>query len=100
MGTLTDSIAIGLPPLMVWLMPSGRKLGRCGQGFPWGAALVSGMVFAAVHLHAATFLPLWFLGVAFAWLYWTSGTIRSSMLCHFLFNVINLSLCLFIGMEA
>ena len=88
---------MGLFNLCRWC---GRKLGRSGQGFPWGAALVSGMVFAAVHLHAATFLPLWFLGVAFAWLYWTSGTIRSSMLCHFLFNVINLSLCLFIGMEA
>ena len=65
--------------------------------FPWISALVSGAVFAAVHLHAATFLPLWFLGVAFAWLYWKSGTIRSSMLCHFLFNLINLSLCLIIG---
>ena len=65
--------------------------------FPWVAALISGAVFAAVHVHAATFAPLWFLGVAFAWLYWASGTIRSSMLCHFLFNLINLSLCLLVG---
>ena len=63
----------------------------------WLSALISGAVFAAVHLHAATFLPLWFLGVAFAWLYWKSGTIRSSMLCHFLFNLINLALCLIVG---
>ena len=67
--------------------------------FPLVSALVSGAVFAAVHVHAATFAPLWFLGVAFAWLYWKSGTIRSSMLCHFLFNLINLSLCLLVGLN-
>ncbi len=87
---------MGLFNLCRWC---GRKMGRQGEGFPWIAALVSGAVFAAVHLHAATFLPLWFLGVAFAWLYWASGKIASSMLCHFLFNVINLSLCLLIGAE-
>ena len=65
--------------------------------FPLVSALISGAVFAAVHFHAATFLPLWFLGVAFAWLYWKSGTVFSSMLCHFLFNLVNLVLCLFIG---
>jgi membrane protease YdiL (CAAX protease family) len=67
------------------------------RSFPVVSALVSGAVFAAVHFHAATFLPLWFLGVAFAWLYWKSGTLFSSMLCHFLFNLVNLVLCLAIG---
>ena len=65
--------------------------------FPVVSALISGAVFAAVHIHAATFLPLWFLGVAFAWLYWKSGTVFSSMLCHFLFNLVNLVICLSIG---
>jgi membrane protease YdiL (CAAX protease family) len=64
------------------------------QSFPVVSALISGAVFATVHFHAATFLPLWFLGVAFAWLYWKSGTVFSSMLCHFLFNLVNLVLCL------
>ena len=68
--------------------PDGRA------AFPLFPALSSGAIFAAVHFHAATFVPLWFLGVAFAWLYWKSGTIRSPMLCHFLFNAINLALCL------
>ena len=67
--------------------------------FPLVAALVSGAVFAAVHFHAATFVPLWFLGVAFAWLYWKAETIRSSMLCHFLFNLINFALCLVVAQE-
>ena len=68
---------MGLFNLCRWI---GRKLERETEGkFPLVAALVSGAVFAAVHLHAATFVPLWFLGVAFAWLYWKSGTIFSSM---------------------
>ena len=88
---------MGLFNLGRWI---GRKLKRETEGkFPLVAALVSGAVFAAVHLHAATFVPLWFLGVAFAGLYWKSGTIFSSMLCHFLFNLINFTLCLTIGLE-
>ena len=75
----------------------GRDVSQGRNGFPVAAALVSGAVFAAVHLHAATFAPLWSLGVAFAWLYWRSGTIFSPMLCHFLFNFVELSLCLIVG---
>lgn len=95
---------MGLFNLCRWI---GRKvLNRTGKTadladgpFPVASALVSGVVFAAVHLHAATFVPLWFLGVAFAWLYWKSGTIRSSMTCHLLFNLVNLMLCLLVGVE-
>ena len=88
---------MGLFNLCRWI---GRKLKWGTEGkFPLVAALVSGAVFAAVHLHAATFVPLWFLGVAFAGLYWKSGTIFSSMLCHFLFNLINFTLCILIGLE-
>ena len=84
---------MGLFNLCRWI---GRKLtgGKLTAAFPWASALISGFVFAAVHFHAATLVPLWFLGVAFAWLYWKGGTIRASMLCHFLFNLVNLSLCL------
>ena len=78
----------------------GRDVSLVRREFPVAAALVSGAVFAAVHLHAATFVPLWFLGVAFEWLYWRSGTIFSPMLCHFLFNVVNMCLCLLVGAEA
>ena len=75
----------------------GRDVSQERKGFPVAAALVSGAMFAAVHFHAATFAPLWFLGVAFAWLYWKSGTIYSPILCHFLFNLIELCLCLIVG---
>jgi len=55
----------------------------------WCAMLLSGFVFALVHMNAATFIPLWFLGVMFAWLYMKTGTILAPMLVHFLFNLVN-----------
>ena len=92
---------MGLVRFCLWC---GRRIKKADAevwngtpAFPAVSALISGAVFAAVHLHAATFVPLWFLGVAFAWLYWKSGTVFSSMLCHFLFNLVNLVLCLIIG---
>lgn len=95
---------MGLFRLCIWIGRRIASLMGCRMEnetpcFPVLSALVSGAVFAAVHLHAVTFLPLWFLGVAFAWLYWKSGTVYSSMLCHFLFNAVNLALCLTIGLE-
>jgi len=59
------------------------------------AMLVSGFLFAAIHVNAATFIPLWYLGVAFAWLYWRTGSILAPMTCHFLFNLTNLLLVIF-----
>ena len=92
---------IGLFRFCLWC---GRRIKKADvevwngtPAFPVVSALISGAVFAAVHLHAATFVPLWFLGVAFAWLYWKSGSVFSSMLCHFLFNLVNLVICLAIG---
>ena len=56
---------------------------------PWGAIALSGFVFALVHVNAATFIPLWMLGAAFAWLYWRTGTLLAPIAAHFLFNLIN-----------
>ena len=67
----------------------------CCRSMPvWAAAAASGFLFAIVHVNAATFLPLWFLGVAFAWLYSRTGSILAPMAVHFLFNAANLALCL------
>lgn len=56
------------------------------------AIAVSGFLFALVHVNAATFLPLWYLGAAFSWLYWRTGTILAPMTLHALFNGTNLAL--------
>jgi membrane protease YdiL (CAAX protease family) len=60
----------------------------------WAAMLLSGFLFALVHINAATFIPLWFLGIAFAWLYVRTGTLLVPMAVHFTFNAANLIFCL------
>ena len=62
----------------------------------WPAIVHSGFLFALIHVNAATLIPLWFLGVAFAWLYVRTGTLLAPMAVHFTFNAINLALCLFV----
>ena len=61
----------------------------------WLAMALSGFLFAFVHVNAATFIPLWFLGIAFAWLYVRTGTLLAPMVVHFTFNAVNLTFCLF-----
>ena len=56
----------------------------------------SGFLFALVHVNAASFLPLWFLGCAFAELYRRTGTILAPMTAHALFNAANLALLPFL----
>lgn len=58
----------------------------------WAAAALSGFVFAMVHVNAASFIPLCFLGIAFAWLYRRTGTLLAPMTAHFLFNLTNVVL--------
>ncbi len=62
----------------------------------WGAALLSGTIFALAHVNAASFLALTFLGASFALLYARTGTILAPMTAHVLFNAANLAL-LFMG---
>ena len=69
--------------------------GFCRAMPEWGASLLSGAVFALVHVNAASFIPLWFLGAVFAGLYRRTGTILAPMAAHFLFNAVNLILLLF-----
>ena len=67
----------------------------CARSMPmWAAMAASGFLFALVHVNAATFIALWYLGVAFAWLYRRTGSILAPMTAHFLFNLLNLVLCL------
>ena len=69
--------------------------GFCRAMPEWGAMLLSGAIFALVHVNAASFIPLWFLGAFFAELYRRTGTILAPMTAHFLFNAVNLVLLLF-----
>ena len=62
----------------------------------WAAMALSGFLFAIVHVNAASFVALCFLGCAFAELYRRTGTILAPMTAHALFNAANLALLPFI----
>ncbi len=83
-------------PIIEELLFRGVVFGGCAKIMPvWGAMFLSGFIFAFIHVNAATFVPLWFLGIAFAWLYARTGTLLAPMAVHFTFNAVNLILCLF-----
>ena len=63
----------------------------------WAAMAISGFLFAIVHVNAASFAALWFLGIAFAELYRRTGTILAPMTAHALFNAANLALLPFLA---
>ncbi len=83
-------------PLLEELLFRGVFFGGLTKVMPvWGAMLLSGFLFAFIHVNAATLIPLWFLGIAFAWLYVRTGTLLAPMAVHLIFNATNLLLLLF-----
>ena len=83
-------------PLLEELLFRGVLFGGLTKIMPvWGAMLLSGFLFAIIHVNAATLIPLWFLGVAFAWLYVRTKTLLAPIAVHLVFNATNLLLLLF-----
>lgn len=61
----------------------------------WPAALVSGLLFAAMHMQPGALLPLFALGTGFAILYERSGgSLVAPMTAHAVFNAVNAILLL------
>ena len=58
----------------------------------WPAVILSASLFALMHWNALAFVPLAFLGGAFAWIYWRTGRLMASVFAHFLFNALNVVL--------
>jgi len=82
-------------PILEELLFRGVLFGGLTKIIPiWPAILLSGLIFAVIHVNAATLIPLWFLGCAFAWLYVRTGTLLAPMAVHLTFNAVNLILCL------
>ena len=83
-------------PVLEELLFRGVLFGGLTKIMPlWPAIILSGLIFAFIHVNAATLIPLWFLGVAFAWLYVRTDTLLAPMAVHFTFNAVNLAFCLF-----
>jgi membrane protease YdiL (CAAX protease family) len=52
----------------------------------WAALALPACIFAAVHLNLANFVPLAALGIVFSLAYERTGTIKTAMVAHALFN--------------
>jgi len=59
---------------------------RNGAGRPWLPMLGSSVIFAALHFHPYTFLPLVVLGVGLSAVYEAAGTLWAPLLVHAAFN--------------
>jgi membrane protease YdiL (CAAX protease family) len=62
------------------------------EGFPRLALWVSSLLFAAIHMNLAAFLPLTFLALVLAWLYEQTGNLLAPIAVHSLFNAFNFAL--------
>ncbi len=61
----------------------------------WGAALLSGAIFALAHWDKSAFVPLCAVGIVLAWIYRRSGSLVSSMIAHGTFNAVQVALIVF-----
>ncbi len=58
----------------------------------WIAFLVSGVIFAGIHLEFGTFMPLFILGLILNWIFFKTKSIYPGILFHIINNAIALSL--------
>jgi len=59
------------------------------HGYPRLALWGTSLLFAAVHIHFATFIPLFVFGVILVWIYERTDTLLAPILTHASFNTIN-----------
>lgn len=82
------TFAVGLAPIVEealfrgLLYPLVRDLGRPRTAL-WGTAVL----FGAIHMNAAAFLPLTLFGAALAWLYRRTGNLLAPIAAHATFNL-------------
>lgn len=84
-------------PLVEEIFFRGFVFGGLVSRLGWApAALLSGFLFGAVHGNTPEALPLivpfTFIGAAFAWGYYRTGSLWVSIAAHFLFNTISFTL--------
>ena len=59
------------------------------HGYPRLALWGTSLLFAAVHIHLATFVPLFVFGLILVWIYERTDTLLAPILTHATFNTIN-----------
>ncbi len=89
-------IACGFAPFAEELVFRGYVLNALRRYLPlWLAAVLSGLVFGAVHGSPTALVPLWGGGIVLAYVYARTGTLAASMISHAAFNVVNVALIVF-----
>jgi len=61
------------------------------------AVFLTSLLFAALHFHAASFMTLFLISIAFSLAYWRTGSLWVPVGMHALFNAVNAALLLFIS---
>jgi membrane protease YdiL (CAAX protease family) len=61
-------------------------------GFPRMAWWITSLLFGAIHMNAATFIPLTFLAVILIWLYEETGNLLAPIVTHAGFNAVNFAM--------
>ncbi len=64
------------------------------MGWPRLGGVVASLLFAAIHVNAPTFLPLFVFALALTWMYEGTEGLLAPILAHSLFNAANLGLLL------
>lgn len=49
---------------------------------PWGAIIVSALIFSAFHISIGVIIPIFITGLLLAWLYWRTGSLWASIAAH------------------
>jgi uncharacterized protein len=92
-----DSLALALAGIAAVIMAplSEEFLYRgliMGGLLKWGflpAAVISSVLFSAVHLDIGSLIPFFGIGLVLAWLYWSGGRLWDAIIFHFLFNLVS-----------
>ena len=83
--------AVGIAPVAEEFIFRGLLFPFVKQlGFPKVAWIGVSLLFALIHMDAATFVPLFVLALALTWLYERTGNLLAPVTAHSLFNVANL----------
>lgn len=102
LGERTPALRAYFAAVGIALAPISEELLFRGIGLPlfvrrfgaWrGVALLS-LLFAALHFHVPSFVPLLLIGAAFSLAYLYSGSITVPIVMHAVFNAVNLGLML------
>lgn len=83
-------LAIGFAPVVEEFLFRGFLFrGLVPKAGIFGAALVTGILFGALHGQVGLLIPFSLVGMILAWSYWTAGSLWIPIATHFMFNTIN-----------